>query len=93
MTKKAISDQTGKINQSIEALHQAERVAVLTKAGGSAESGVPAFRGADGLWRQYRATDLATSEAFVSVTRPQAPASLGRSGLHGRRPSSQLPWR
>jgi NAD-dependent deacetylase len=39
-------------------------VTVLTGAGVSAESGVPTFRGADGLWRQYRAEDLATPEAF-----------------------------
>jgi NAD-dependent deacetylase len=31
----------------------------------SAESGVPTFRGTDGLWRQYRAEDLATPEAFL----------------------------
>ena len=37
---------------------------VLTGAGVSAESGVPTFRGADGLWRRYRAEDLATPEAF-----------------------------
>jgi NAD-dependent deacetylase len=48
-----------------QALNQAKRVAVLTGAGVSAESGVPTFRGADGLWRQYRATDLATPEAFA----------------------------
>ncbi|MDY0041574.1 MAG: NAD-dependent deacylase [Desulforhabdus sp.] len=42
-----------------------ERVVVLTGAGISAESGVPTFRGKDGLWRQYRATDLATPEAFM----------------------------
>jgi NAD-dependent deacetylase len=41
------------------------RVAALTGAGISAESGVPTFRGQDGLWRQYRATDLATPEAFA----------------------------
>jgi NAD-dependent deacetylase len=45
-------------------LSRARRVAVLTGAGVSAESGVPTFRGADGLWRQYRAEDLATPEAF-----------------------------
>jgi NAD-dependent deacetylase len=39
-------------------------VAVLTGAGISAESGVPTFRGEDGLWRQYRVEDLATPEAF-----------------------------
>ncbi len=47
-----------------EALAAAGRVAVLTGAGVSAESGVPTFRGQDGLWRQYRAETLATPEAF-----------------------------
>jgi NAD-dependent deacetylase len=46
-------------------LVRAERVTVLTGAGISAESGVPTFRGADGLWRRYRAVDLATPEAFA----------------------------
>lgn len=40
------------------------RVAVLTGAGISAESGVPTFRGPDGVWRRFRAQDLATPEAF-----------------------------
>jgi NAD-dependent deacetylase len=39
-------------------------VVVLTGAGVSAESGIPTFRGAGGLWRKYRATDLATPQAF-----------------------------
>ncbi len=47
-----------------ERLAGARSVVVLTGAGVSAESGVPTFRGADGLWRQYRAEDLATPEAF-----------------------------
>ena len=38
---------------------------VLTGAGISAQSGVPTFRGQDGLWRQYRAVDLATPQAFA----------------------------
>lgn len=40
-------------------------VVVLTGAGISAESGVPTFRGPDGLWRSFRAEDLATPEAFA----------------------------
>jgi NAD-dependent deacetylase len=40
------------------------RIAVLTGAGVSAESGIPTFRGSGGLWKQYRAEDLATPEAF-----------------------------
>jgi NAD-dependent deacetylase len=42
----------------------ARSIAVMTGAGISAESGVPTFRGAGGLWREYRAEDLATPEAF-----------------------------
>jgi NAD-dependent deacetylase len=42
----------------------ARKVTVLTGAGISADSGVPTFRGAEGLWRSYRAEDLATPEAF-----------------------------
>jgi NAD-dependent deacetylase len=45
-------------------LAQAHSVTVLTGAGISADSGVPTFRGTDGLWRNYRAEDLATPEAF-----------------------------
>jgi NAD-dependent deacetylase len=40
-------------------------VTVLTGAGVSAASGVPTFRGAAGLWRTYRAVDLATPDAFA----------------------------
>jgi NAD-dependent deacetylase len=43
----------------------AERVAVLTGAGISAESGIPTFRGAGGVWRNFRPEDLATPEAFA----------------------------
>jgi len=43
---------------------QVRSFAVLTGAGISAESGVPTFRGEDGLWHTYRAEDLATPEAF-----------------------------
>ncbi|MEA3339336.1 MAG: NAD-dependent deacylase [Chloroflexota bacterium] len=39
-------------------------VVVLTGAGVSAESGVPTFRGAGGLWRNFRPQQLATPDAF-----------------------------
>ena len=44
-------------------------VTVLTGAGVSAESGVPTFRGEDGLWRNYRAEELATPQAFAADPR------------------------
>jgi len=40
-------------------------IGVLTGAGVSAESGVPTFRGEDGLWKSYRPEELATPRAFA----------------------------
>ena len=40
------------------------RLVVLTGAGISAESGVPTFRDAGGLWEGHRVEDVATPEAF-----------------------------
>ncbi|TNF32237.1 MAG: NAD-dependent deacylase [Deltaproteobacteria bacterium] len=47
------------------ALRSATSVMVLSGAGVSAESGVPTFRGAGGLWRRWSATELATPEAWA----------------------------
>ncbi len=40
------------------------KVLILTGAGISAESGIPTFRGADGLWEGYRPEEVATPTAF-----------------------------
>ncbi|CAI6020724.1 unnamed protein product [Clonostachys chloroleuca] len=48
------------------ALRSSRRVLSLCGAGLSASSGLPTFRGAGGLWRNYDATTLATPEAFQS---------------------------
>jgi NAD-dependent deacetylase len=53
------------IAEARRTLGAASRVAVLTGAGISAESGIPTFRGAGGLWRNFRAEELATPEAFA----------------------------
>jgi NAD-dependent deacetylase len=45
-------------------LRSATRVTVLTGAGISAASGVPTFRGDEGLWRSFSPHQLATPEAF-----------------------------
>jgi NAD-dependent deacetylase len=50
--------------RAADVLRSAGRVAVLTGAGVSAESGVPTFRGANGLWEGHRIEDVATPEAF-----------------------------
>lgn len=46
-------------------LRQARTVTVLTGAGVSADSGVPTFRGTDGLWKNFHPEELATPEAFA----------------------------
>jgi NAD-dependent deacetylase len=50
----------------LEAIRRAQRVAVLTGAGISAESGVPTFRGADGIWKKFRPEELASFDAFMA---------------------------
>jgi NAD-dependent deacetylase len=50
----------------VETLRAAGRVAALTGAGISAESGVPTFRDAQtGLWASFKPEELATPEAFL----------------------------
>ncbi len=46
-------------------ISRAHSIAVLTGAGISAESGIPTFRDAGGLWKNFRAEDLATPQAFA----------------------------
>lgn len=59
----------GRYNTVLERIRQivgaARRLVALTGAGVSAESGVPTFRGEEGLWRSFRAEDLATPGAFA----------------------------
>ena len=43
----------------------ADSVVVFTGAGVSAESGVPTFRGAGGIWKKFRPEELASMDAFL----------------------------
>lgn len=53
------------MDEARERIASARAIAVLTGAGISADSGVPTFRGTNGLWRTHRAEELATPEAFA----------------------------
>lgn len=46
-------------------MHRVRNIVVLTGAGISAESGVPTFRGPDGLWEGQRIEDVATPQAYA----------------------------
>ena len=48
----------------INKLSNAKKIVFVTGAGISQESGIPTFRGKDGLWRNYDAIKLATINAF-----------------------------
>lgn len=47
-----------------ERLHNSNAVTILTGAGISAESGVPTFRGKNGLWKNFKPEEIANPEAF-----------------------------
>ncbi len=53
------------VNAARAKVRAAKRVAVLTGAGVSAESGIPTFRGSGGFWSHQRFEDLATPEGFA----------------------------
>ncbi len=55
----------GRVAELASRIREATRLTVLTGAGVSAASGVPTFRGAEGLWRRHRPEELATPEAFM----------------------------
>ncbi len=48
----------------IKKLEDAKKIVFVTGAGISQESGIPTFRGKDGLWRNYNAMKLATIDSF-----------------------------
>src|SRR6516162_6759090 len=57
-------DLDADLERAADWLRRAQRVAVLTGAGVSAESGLATFRGAGGLWEGQRVEDVATPYAF-----------------------------
>jgi NAD-dependent deacetylase len=77
-------------------------IVILTGAGISAESGVPTFRGPDGLWEGHRVEDVATPEAFARDpvlvqrfydTRRDALASVEPNAAHRALARLDAEWR
>ncbi len=64
MAKTAGGDLAADLKEARALLAGARRVCVLSGAGVSAESGVPTFRGEDGLWKSHSPQELATPQAF-----------------------------
>jgi NAD-dependent deacetylase len=56
---------TDSLRELADRIRGTKRLTALTGAGVSAASGVPTFRGADGLWRKHRPEELATPQAFA----------------------------
>lgn len=55
-----------KIDESlIDILKKAESIVFFTGAGISAESGIPTFRGKEGLWNKFKPEELANFNAFM----------------------------
>lgn len=52
------------LDQVKDIIKNSKKIVFVTGAGISQESGIPTFRGKDGLWRNYDAMKLATIDAF-----------------------------
>jgi NAD-dependent deacetylase len=75
--------------QVVDLLVQAEVVIALTGAGISVESGIPAFRGAQGLWDRYDPMEYAHINAFrINPDRVWKMLSELRSIIERARPNS-----
>ncbi len=49
----------------IDALKESETIVFFTGAGISSESGIPTFRGKDGIWNKLKPEELANFNAFI----------------------------
>ncbi len=53
------------IHKLADTIHRAQRIVALTGAGISVDSGIPAFRGGQGLWSTYDPMEYAHIDAFL----------------------------
>ncbi|MCA9423678.1 MAG: NAD-dependent deacylase [Candidatus Omnitrophica bacterium] len=57
-------DLEDRIRSVAEKIANARSITVLTGAGVSVASGIPTFRGAEGIWKNFRPEEVATPQAF-----------------------------
>jgi NAD-dependent deacetylase len=55
-----------KIKSAAKIMSRSQGMVISTGAGISRESGIPTFRGEEGLWNKYRPEELASREGFLS---------------------------
>src|SRR5262245_13435638 len=69
---RAMSPEPRYFSNAVAALRSARRVVVFTGAGVSAESGIPTFRDAEGLWERFPPEQFASIRGLVrtALTRP-----------------------
>ncbi|MCA9440409.1 MAG: NAD-dependent deacylase, partial [Candidatus Omnitrophica bacterium] len=57
-------DLENRIRSVAEKIANARSITVMTGAGVSVASGIPTFRGAEGIWKNFRPEEVATPQAF-----------------------------
>ena len=63
------TDGSNPIREAARILAERRNAVALTGAGISVESGIPSFRGAQGMWAKYDPTEYATLHAFLQSPR------------------------
>jgi hypothetical protein len=82
------------LNRVRQWLKEARFVVVLTGAGVSAESGVPTYRGAGGLWQGSDFRELASLEGFQRDPKRSGPGTTNGVGNSSKSARIQgiMPW-
>ena len=80
-----MADSEGELREIARWLRDAQRIVVLTGAGISTDSGIPDFRGPQGLWtKNPEAEKMATLQHYMARSRG-APARLADAARHADR--------
>jgi NAD-dependent deacetylase len=58
-------NSSGSLSLLKKYLDKSEKIVFLTGSGISKESGIPTFRGKDGIWKKYDSSELASVSAFL----------------------------